>query len=159
MGGKGQTHTVRELSDRYMDEHSKPNKGSWKRDKYSLDHILPILGDYTLDKITPGVISDYKFQRRQEGASGRTINIELALLSHMFTKGQEWEWCQDNPVSRISREKGNGRKGWALTYEEANRLGKTSPSWLKDIEDFALETGARRGEILSLTWDKVDLLR
>ena len=47
-----------------------------------------------------------------------------------------------------------------ITKDQANRLINTlSQDWMKVICSFALMTGARRTEILSMTWDKIDLTR
>jgi integrase len=47
------------------------------------------------------------------------------------------------------------RDRW-LIYEEENRLLAASPKWLQEIIIFAVETGCRRGEILSLECKDVD---
>src|SRR5262245_35626851 len=44
-----------------------------------------------------------------------------------------------------------------LTAEEFHRMLDASPEYLKPILQCAYYTGMRRGEILALTWDKVDL--
>lgn len=47
-----------------------------------------------------------------------------------------------------------------ITKEQARMLiEKIGKDWLKDICSFALLTGARRTEILTMTWDKIDLTR
>ncbi|HDL5185587.1 TPA: tyrosine-type recombinase/integrase, partial [Mannheimia haemolytica] len=47
-----------------------------------------------------------------------------------------------------------------ITKEQAKQLiDKLSSDWMKSICKFALMTGARRTEILTMTWDKIDLVR
>ncbi|MCQ9124321.1 tyrosine-type recombinase/integrase [Rodentibacter caecimuris] len=47
-----------------------------------------------------------------------------------------------------------------ITKEQARELiGKLSQEWMRAICSFALMTGARRTEILTLTWDKIDFVR
>ena len=47
-----------------------------------------------------------------------------------------------------------------ITREQAKQLiDKISTDWMKTICAFALLTGARRTEILSMTWDKIDFIR
>ncbi|STY64388.1 Uncharacterised protein [Mannheimia haemolytica] len=44
-----------------------------------------------------------------------------------------------------------------ITKEQAKQLiDKLSSDWMKSICKFALMTGARRTEILTMTWDKID---
>ena len=43
--------------------------------------------------------------------------------------------------------------------DEEARLLDSCPSWLRELVVFALHSGMRLGEILSLTWTGVDLFR
>ena len=154
----GDEKTFKEMMDRYMTEHSIPNKKSWQRDRDSLTHIFPVFGELTLPEITSPRISEYKSHRRLEGAAPATINKELALMKHAFTLAiKEWEWARENPVKNVRMEKEPPPRDRWLTYEEEGRLLSVCPAWLKEIIIFAIETGARRGEILSLTWNEVNL--
>jgi len=152
--------TFNELMDRYMDEHSKVKKRSWGRDLISLSHLRPFFGSHTLEEITPQIISQYKGLRYAEKAKPATINRELTLAKHAFNLGmKEWEWCRENPFSKVKMEKENNLRDRWLTQEEEERLLKASPQWLREIVVFALNTGMRQGEILDLTWKDVDLFR
>ena len=154
----GEQKTFREMMDRYMAEHSIPNKKSWQRDRDSLTHLNPIFGELTLPEITSPRISEYKYHRRLEGAAPATINKELALMKHAFTLAiKEWEWTRENPVKNVRMEKEPPPRDRWLAYEEEDCLLSVCPAWLKGIIIFAIETGARRGEILSLTWNEVNL--
>ena len=91
-------------------------------------------------------------------AAPGTLNRELALMKHAFTLAiKEWGWAKDNPVKMVSMEKEAPHKDRWLTYGEEKRLLKVCPEWFKDIVVFAVDTGCRRGEILSLFWRHVDL--
>jgi integrase len=94
-------------------------------------------------------------------------------MRHAFNLAiREWEWLKDNPVARVSKDKvDNARDRW-LTIEEDARLLEASVLhatgernvkipryWAKDIILFALNTGKRQDEILSLRWPDVDLFR
>ena len=72
---------------------------------------------------------------------------------------REWEWATDNPVLKIAKEKVRNLIERWLTPEEEQRLLAVSPPWLQEIVVFALHTGMRRGEILTLRWSHVDLAR
>ena len=72
-------------------------------------HLVPFFQDTPLDKITGFDIERYKKCRQEEGSVNGTINRELAALSHLFTKAEEWRWITHRPA-RIKRLKeGQGR--------------------------------------------------
>jgi len=143
-----------------MSEYSNPRKASSERDLSSLSHLLPFLGSYALSEISPKLIYEYNQRRRSEGASPCTINRELALIKYAFNMAiREWEWIRENPVKKISMEKENPSRDRWLSLEEEERLLAASPQWLKEIITFAIETGCRREEILSLTWKDVDIFK
>ncbi len=80
-------------------------------------------------EITPNLISEYKTKRRGEGASPRTLNYELALMSHAFNLAiKEWEWVKENPVAKVSKEKVNNHIERWLTLEEQKNLLDKSPN-------------------------------
>lgn len=158
----GEEISVNKLLDRYLADHSKPNKAATtaRRDKSLAAHLRKHFGHLMLTQVRPSVITEYKSHRRKKGASPKTINSELTLLSHAYTLAmREWEWVAQNPVQRVSREKvRNYLERW-LTVEEEERLLAASPPWLQEIIVFAINTGLRQSEILNLQWPLVDLFR
>ncbi|MBM4305181.1 MAG: site-specific integrase [Deltaproteobacteria bacterium] len=158
----GEEKTFTELMEKYMAEHSARNKApkSHNRDKSLKVHLLKDFGDLTLVEITPMLISAYKARRRGEGASPRTLNYELALMSHAFNLAlKEWEWTRDNPVRKVSKEKVNNQVERWLTLEEEEKLIASSLDWIKEIISFAIATGLRESEILDLKWPQVNMAR
>jgi integrase len=156
----GEDRTFKEMMDKYMAEHSIPNKVSHDRDKRSLLHLMPFFGDLLISEITPMRINEYKVTRRLEGATPATINRELALMKHAYSIAiREWEWIQENPVKKVNMEKENNKRDRWLLPDEEKKLLEASPEWLKEIIIFALNTGMRLGEILSLRWNSVDMKR
>jgi integrase len=89
-----------------------------------------------------------------------TINRELACMKKAFNLAmKEWQWCRENPVSRIAMEREhNARDRWLTVTEEKTLLLACGP-WLSDVVVFAIGTGMRMGEILELTWRGVDFDR
>ncbi len=158
----GTDKTVKELLERYLRDHSKPNKAPKTHlcDLSRVQHLIRAFGDLTLKEIRPSLIAAYKSKRRADGAAAKTINNELTLLGHAFQLAvKEWEWVADNPVQRVSKEKVHNLIERWLTAEEEQRLLAASPVWLQEIIVFAVNTGLRQSEILNLQWGQVDLFR
>jgi len=158
----GEEKMFSEMMEKYLKEHSARNKAlkSHIRDKSLTSHLLKSFGDYTLNEITPKLISEYKTRRREEGAAPKTINNELTLMGHAFNLAiREWEWCKENPVIKVSKEKFNNLIERWLTFEEEEKLLSSSPKWLQEILILGIETGFRQSELLNLQWSQVDLFR
>lgn len=98
--------TFDEMMDRYMEEHG--NKlASRSHYRGYIKNLLPTFGGYTLTEITPKLIVRYKAKRYADGVKPATINRELAVMKNVFNLAiREWEWCRDNPVSKVSMERG-----------------------------------------------------
>ena len=87
---------------------------------------------------------------------------ELAILQHCLEVAKN-EWgvaLQQNPVSKIKKPaQGNARERRA-TVEELERLrvalAKCRNGLLSNIVMFAIHTGMRRGEILSIRWSDIN---
>jgi integrase len=158
----GHDLTFKEAMDKYLTGYSLRSKAasSHVRDQCGAKHLLPVFGECVLADIGPSIISEYKVKRREDGASAQTVNLELSLMSHVFTIAmKEWEWVKENPVRMVSRERKDRSKERWLTLEEEGRLLKVSPPWLQDIITFAIHTGLRQSEILDMKWSQVDFGR
>ncbi|GAN34857.1 MAG: site-specific integrase [Candidatus Brocadia sp. AMX2] len=157
----GNSKTFTDMMEKFMKEHAPSVSISMQRSySASLKHLIPFFGTSKLSSISPKMISEYKVLRKSEEAKPATVNRELAMLSKAFNLAvKEWEWIKDNPVSKVPKEKeGNDRDRW-LADDEKKRLLNVSPPWLRNIIIFDLHTGLRQGELLSLQWNRVNLLR
>ena len=154
-----QHRTMTELLDRYLSEHA-ARRANYPRERTSVRTLKLFFGTPTLYQVTPKRIVAYKNHRYADGVKPATINRELATLKKAFNLARrEWEWCEDNPVCRVSMEpEHNTRDRW-LTVEEETRLLNAATPWLRELMVFAIHTGMRMGEILGLTWAGVDLSR
>jgi integrase len=89
-----------------------------------------------------------------------TINRLVATLKHMFTKAVEWEMVEEEVLKKVRKVKmlpENNRRLRYLSVEECQRLIDNCRGSARSMVIMALNTGMRRGEIFSLTWDQVDL--
>ena len=157
----GSKKTFKDMAERFMKEYA-PKVSSSMQTSYttSLNHFNPFFGETNLLSITPKVISRYKVLRKEEGAKQGTINRELAMLSKAFSLAvKEWEWLKENPVSKVQREKEDNQRDRWLKKDEEERLLGNSPEWLRETVSFALHTGLRQDELLSLEWNRVNLFR
>jgi integrase len=97
----------------------------------------------------------------QAGNKPATVNRHIATIKHMFTKAVEWDMVEDETLKRIRRAKmleENNRRLRYLSKEECQALIGACDKHLKPIVVMALNTGMRKGEILNLKWDDVDMV-
>lgn len=165
---KPMTTTFDELADAYL-KYAKGNKRSWDRDATSLRKLSGVFGGKRLAEITPAAVERYKSGRLASvtiyGRHPRpaTVNPELACLKEMFNverKGLielKGGVPAENPVSAIKFLDEQNVRDRVLTPEEFARMLDASPDYLKSVLRCAYYTGMWKGEILGLTWDRVDL--
>jgi integrase len=96
----------------------------------------------------------------RQGVKLATLARELEVLRHALNLAvREWEWLDRNPFERVKIEKpDNAVERW-LTEDEEARLLAASPPWLAELIVFALNTGTRQAEMLTLRASEVNLAR
>lgn len=157
----GDNKTFTDIMEKLMKEHApKVSVNTQKSYSASLKHLVSYFGNSKLLGISPKTVYGYKSLRYSEGVKPATINRELAMLSKAFNLAvKEWEWIKENPLSKVPKEKENNERDRWLTDNDEKRLLENSPQWLRDIIVFDLHTGLRKGELLSLQWNRVDIFR
>ena len=75
----------------------------------------------------------------------------------IFNKAITWKKATENPARPVKLLREDNRRLRYLDRDQARRLVTASLPHLRPILVTALNTGMRKGEILPLTWDQVDL--
>lgn len=148
--------TLKQFADAYR-AYARANKApmSVRRDLISLVPLAAAFPNYLPEIATKG-IEEYK-ARRLETVKPATVNKELALLKHMFTKATEWGYMKQNPAKLVKLLKEPPGRLRYLTPNELTRLLEDCALHLRPIVLMAVHTGMRRREILSLKWSDLDL--
>jgi integrase len=132
-----------------------------------LKYLTSYFDGYKLSQIDRTAIQDYLTQRRRDAAenkkrcSGTTLNRELAVLSKMLNLAIKQGWIENNPCFGIERYKEPKDIGQHLSEEDEHKLLRASSKYLNgDLPDMiilALYSGIRKGQVINLHWDKVDM--
>lgn len=123
----------------------------------NLKSLLKEFDEKYIGNITPYDIEQYKIRRLGE-VSASTVNRELATLSHMFETGIDWGKLDGNPVKAVKKLKEPPGKIKYFSIEEINNLvDNCNVSYLRIAILIAVNTGMRKGEILSLKRSDIDL--
>ncbi len=90
-----------------------------------------------------------------------TLNRELGNLKQVMAKAVEWELLPQNPFAKVKLLPVPNSPERILREDEEVRLlaacERVHAPYLRPILLLALNTGMRKGEILSLEWSQIDL--
>ena len=99
-------------------------------DRERLEIVKRHLGDVKLSTITRKSIEGFQAKRRLEGASNRTINMDVGALRQVLRRFKQWRRLEDDV--KMLTEAGGAPVGRALTPEEQKRLfeaAASNPEW------------------------------
>jgi integrase len=146
---------------RYLEEHSTPNKRSWKEDERRINKVLiPLFGSKRLEQITRANIYELKAAVAKRGTYESNRCVEL--MNSIFRMARQWEVYPEVgklPTEGVGLFKEFPRERW-INESEMERFAKAVNSEnleMKTILWLYLLTGLRRRELLSLEWAQVDL--
>ena len=162
--------TFSELADRYLEFVA--GQKAFATKKGFIAELKEEFGAVKLNALTLAAVEGWQARLLSQPRPGRaanttrgplavaSVNRRLACLKHMLTKAHEWELIGKDTLDRLRRvklPKEENRRSRFLSLEEIQDLIAAADDHLKPVLIFALNTGCRKGEILGLTWDRVDL--
>lgn len=96
--------------------------------------------------------------RRAEGISNATINRELMRLKRAFHMARATTPPKVTRLPTFPRLTEASPRAGFFEYPDFVTLRSELPEQVKPVITFAYSTGCRKGEILGLRWDQVDLI-
>ncbi|MDD3802242.1 MAG: site-specific integrase [Desulfuromonas thiophila] len=164
-------YTVAELCDQY--DSFVAGRPGYATKKLFVAEIKAALGQFKLAQLSLAAVETWQnrllTEPRPNRSNGRldapplsvaSVNRRLACLKHMATKGYDWEMLTKDTLDRLRRvklAKENNARLRFLSVEESERLVACADAEVRPVLVCALNTGCRKEEILSLTWDQVDM--
>ena len=158
------THiTLGELLKRYSNEVTPAKRGATTEFRRLRRLIRDPVSSLKVSQLTSQAVAAFRDRRLLDGR--RTCHYDLILIRHCLKIAiNEWELILSaNPVDRVKMPPSSPARTRRLEegeferLEEASKQTKNPHIW--PIIVFAIETGMRRGEILGLRWEHVDLDR
>lgn len=144
-----------EVVSKWCDE--KAHKKTLEDDIRKFRWLHKYLADKALEDISRSYIMSIASIKVNE-SSKPNANRYLALIRAVLRKAAlEWEWLDKAPKITLYPEP-KRRVRW-LEPSEVEALLGTLPEHQADLMRFAISTGVRQGNILSLQWSQVDMAR
>ena len=123
------------------------------------------LGKMSMASLSPKAMAQYRDERLVDVVPA-TVVRDFAMLSAVINHSRrEWGIAITNPVALIRKPSaGRGRTRVLEPEEETRLLDALTPRgrrshWTAPLVVLALETAMRRGELLGLRWEHIDLSR
>lgn len=154
------TLTVTELSRQFLNSISSTVKGSTKRRYEQLlrVHVLPSLGRKRVSKLQPSELEDLYSKITASGLSAQTAVHVHRVMHVMLGKAAGWQIVSRNVASLVKPPRIIHREMRVLVPEEIHRLFVASTgNRLEALWRLAVGTGMRIGEMLALSWERIDL--
>ena len=124
--------------------------------KYFVKSLLKYYPSIEVGDLNQKMVLDY-IQFRLRTTTPYTAKRELAYLSAMCKWGIINNYLSFNPTSGIKRPKVPEKQPLFLSKQELSTLIDTiDDDDFKDLVLFAVNTGMREGELLSLEWGQID---
>jgi integrase len=148
----------------YWDESASKQKGATKL-RYRLAELkAEPFSAKAIQSVTSEDIRALKARELGRGCSGATVARKLSVLSAFFSfVNDEWGIAIPNPVKSVPKPTSSALRLRRLSLDELTLLQaaceQSNTPHLWEIIQLAIETAMRRSELISLTWDQVDLKR
>jgi integrase len=118
---------------------------------------------YSMAKLSPAIVAGFRDERLMVVGAGAVIR-DLSLLSSVINHARrEWGVTVNNPCLLVKKPPTPAGRTRVLSNDEERRLlaalapiGRRNPEMLPLVQ-LALQTAMRRGELLALRWEHIDL--
>jgi integrase len=122
-------------------------------------HVVPFFGQIRLDAITLPHVREFMKALLAKDLSPKTVLNVMVVLKEMLKHAVQWGYLDANPAHYAERPRGEDQEMQILTRPEIRRLLDAADEPVRTLILCAVLTGMRRGELLGLRWEDVDLER
>ena len=128
--------------------------------KYVVPKLCKEFGNLPLQKFNTFIVEKYQSKLLKQKLKPSSVNREISVLKHMFSKAYDWQMIGDLTLKQIQKVKQlpvDNKKLRFLTVDECVLLIDACEEQLIPIVITAINTGMRKTEIFKLKWQHVNL--
>lgn len=141
-------------------EYARTNKRGFHNEQYRLQQLTKFFGKRKLSELTRWDAENFKNEMAQLVAPA-TVNRLAGNLKHILSMAVTWEALSTDPFIGVKLLRVPKRTARILSEEEEVKLltacSQIRAPYLESVVIIALNTGMRKGEILSLRWEHINL--
>ncbi|MBI4635684.1 MAG: site-specific integrase [Candidatus Rokubacteria bacterium] len=120
-------------------------------------HIVPFFGRMRLGDITLPHVREFIKTLLGKGLAPKSVALVMVILKEMLKHAVQWGYLDANPAQYAERPRGEDKELEVLTPPEIRRLLAHAEEPFRTLLLCAVLTGMRRGELLGLKWEDIDL--
>lgn len=121
---------------------------------------FPKLMDFQLSDINAWEVEKWRNKRLADGVKPATTNRQINTIKGCLSRAVEWGVIESHDLRKVKTLKVDNSKVRYLNTEEEKRLRESlkncKTQFLEPIVLLAMNTGMRKGELLSLEWSHVN---
>lgn len=152
------TVSFRQLTDNYFRLHG-PQLRARRTWEYMANQILKKFGNHTMQQLTSKELQVFYNELRASGLTVATVRRNMTLINAIINLAiKHGDYVGINPCKSVDMEPEDNKRTRYLSQEEIQLLKDNCRADVWPVVFCALCTGMRRGEILNLAWENVDLI-
>jgi integrase len=139
-----------------------PTKKGWKQESNRLKNLgKSDIAQIQISKLRSQHLAEFRYKRLQDGQEA--ARYDLVLVQGVINKAMR-EWglgIAENPLNSVTKPKPSRARDRRLSSEEYEEIIASAEGrcggYLRPAIDLAIETDMRRSELLSVTWENMNL--
>ena len=130
--------------------------------KINLNSFNEVFGSTIVNRLKPVDLENYQAKRKAQGQADSYVDQQIAMAKAMVNKAFDNDWVGGDTVKVFKRVKkllkgDSNARDRVLSPDEFQKLMNALPAHTGAIVATGYYGGMRKGEVLNLTWDHVDL--
>ena len=160
--------TFVDLANWFLDLKTVKSRAYYKGLKRNIEQFNAVHGDLFVDQIKPVDLEIYQTDLIENGHSDSYVDQKISSVKTMMNKAFDNDLVSGVTIKKFKKVKkvlkrNSNARDRVLSSDELDRLMLSlsklqKAKYLQAIVAMAYYTGMRKGEILSLTWDRLDLI-